>query len=102
LWCLHQAERAGHLGACAASEKSLPEDLGASLTNAAGKESYPLGSFTWIYDPASGLSAARSRALKEFWNWALSDGQEIAGRLGYAQLPPNIAEKAEQAVSSIQ
>ncbi len=92
----------GILAACAASEKSLSEDLGGSLTNAAGKESYPLASFTWIYIPASGLSDARSRALKEFWNWALGDGQEIAGRLGYAQLPPSIAAKAKQAISSVQ
>jgi phosphate transport system substrate-binding protein len=92
----------GILAACAASEKSLPEDLGAPLTNAPGKESYPLVSFTWIYMPVSGLSAARSRALKEFWDWALSDGQEIAGRLGYAQLPAGIAAKAKQAINSIQ
>jgi phosphate transport system substrate-binding protein len=92
----------GILAACGASEKSLPEDLGGSLTNAAGKESYPLASFTWIYTPASGLSAVRSRALKDFWNWALGDGQEIAGRLGYAQLPPSIAAKAKQAINSIQ
>jgi len=92
----------GILAACAASEKSLPADLGASLVNAAGKESYPLASFTWIYTPASGLSAVRSRALKDFWSWALGDGQEIAGRLGYAQLPPTIAEKAKQAINSIQ
>lgn len=92
----------GILAACAASEKSLPEDLGASLTNAPGKESYPLTSFTWIYVPGTGLTATRSRALKEFWDWALSDGQEIASRLGYAQLPTAIATKAKQAISSIQ
>jgi len=92
----------GILAACAAGEKSLPEDLGVSLVNAPGKESYPLASFTWIYVPASGLSAGRSRGLKDFWNWALSDGQEIASRLGYAQLPANIAAKAKEAISSIQ
>lgn len=92
----------GILAACAASEKSMPEDLGASLTNAPGRDSYPLASFTWIYVPLNGLSAGRSRALKEFWIWALSDGQEIAGGLGYAQLPPGIASKAKQAISSIQ
>ena len=92
----------GILAACAAGEKSLPEDLGVSLVNAPGKESYPLASFTWIYVPASGLSAGRSRGLKDFWNWALSDGQEIASPLGYAQLPANIAAKAKEAISSIQ
>ncbi len=90
------------LAACTASEKSMPEDLGASLANAAGKESYPLVSFTWIYVPASGLAPERSRALKDFWNWALADGQEIAGGLGYTQLPSSIGSKAHEAVNSIQ
>ena len=92
----------GILSACIAAEKSMPEDLGASLVNAAGKESYPLVSFTWIYVPVNGQTAARGAALKDFWNWALSDGQEIAGGLGYTMLPSSIASKARQVVSSIQ
>lgn len=97
-----KASTPGILAACAASKKSLPTDLGAALTNAPGKDSYPLASFTWIYIPASGLSAARIRALKDFWTWALTDGQEIAGRLGYAQLPAAIVDESKQAINSIQ
>jgi len=93
---------AGIVAACTANEKSMPEDFRVSLANAAGKESYPLVSFTWIYVPTSGLEPERSHALKDFWTWALGDGQEIAGRLGYAALPPSIASKAEHTVNSIQ
>lgn len=46
--------------ACAAIEKSMPQDLGASLTNSAGKDSYPLASFTWIYVPANIAEKARA------------------------------------------
>ncbi len=88
--------------ACTANEKSMPEDFRVSLADAAGKESYPLVSFTWIYVPTSGLDPERARALKDFWTWALSDGQEIASRLGYTVLPPTVASKAEQALNSIQ
>jgi phosphate transport system substrate-binding protein len=90
------------IAACAASEKSMPEDLGASLANAPGKESYPIASFTWIYAPVSGLPPARSRALKEFWSWALGEGQELAGSSGYTVLPESIAAKAREAVNPIQ
>jgi phosphate transport system substrate-binding protein len=93
---------AGILAACTAAEKSMPEDLGASLANAPGKESYPLVSFTWIYVPASGLVPARTQALKDFWSWALGDGQQIASGLGYTVLPPSIASKSQQALHSIQ
>jgi phosphate transport system substrate-binding protein len=90
------------VAACTAGEKSLSADLGASLVNSSGKESYPLVSFTWIYVPASGLAAARSRALKDFWGWALGDGQAIASGLGYTVLPPDIASKARAAVDAVQ
>jgi phosphate transport system substrate-binding protein len=74
----------------------MAADLGVSLTDAPGKESYPLAGFTWIYLPASGLPAARSRALKDFWTWALSDGQAIAGGLGYTELPNGVAARSAQ------
>jgi ABC-type phosphate transport system substrate-binding protein len=61
-----------------------------------------LTSFTWIYVPASGLVPERSRALKDFWSWALGDGQGLAGGLGYTVLPASIASKAQQALNSIQ
>ncbi|HZR56959.1 MAG TPA: phosphate ABC transporter substrate-binding protein PstS [Terriglobales bacterium] len=93
---------AGIVAACAASEKSMPEDMGPSLVNAPGKESYPLVSFTWIYVPSSGLAPARSRALRDFWSWALGSGQEIASGFGYTVLPSSVVLKAQQTVNSIQ
>lgn len=87
--------------ACAANEKNVLADFGASLTNAEGKESYPVVSFTRIYAAASGMEAARSQELKEFWNWALTDGQDTATRLGYTVLPPGIAAKARETINSI-
>ena len=92
---------AGILSACTESEKSPPDDLGGTLVNAAGRDSYPLASFTFIYLPATGLAPPRSRALKDFWTWALSDGQEIARTLGYAPLPASVAAKSAKAVNSI-
>ena len=91
---------AGIVAACEAIEKAMPEDLGASLVDAPGRESYPLASFTWIYVPANGLAPARSQALKDFWTWALGDGQAIAGEMGYTPLPSKIVIKAEEALTA--
>ena len=96
-----RATSTGILAACAANAKSLPDDFGASLTNAPGKESYPLTSFTWIYVPSTGLPLSRAEALKSFWNWTLSDGQEIATGLGYTALPSEVASKAREALNSV-
>jgi phosphate transport system substrate-binding protein len=96
-----RATPASIAAACAANEKNIQADFGVSLTNAEGKESYPVVSFTRIYVAASGMEPARSQALKEFWNWALTAGQETASSLGYTVLPAGIAAKARETLNSI-
>jgi phosphate transport system substrate-binding protein len=88
--------------ACAALQHSLPKDFRLDMTNAPGADSYPLTSFSWIYLPRSGDSPVRRKALKDFLNWSLDDGQRIAANIGYAPLPSNIAAKARAVVSTLQ
>lgn len=87
--------------ACAARLHSIPEDFRVDMTDAPGAESYPLTSFSWIYVPTSGDSARR-KALKEFLNWALEEGQRIAAQTGYAPLPDGVAARARTLVGSLQ
>jgi phosphate transport system substrate-binding protein len=83
--------------ACAGAENAT----GNSLTNAPGREAYPITSFTWIYAPSSGASSERRTALKQFLVWSLQEGQGIAKSLGYAALPSRIASKAQGEASSL-
>jgi phosphate transport system substrate-binding protein len=77
--------------ACESLETSGPDGFRFSMTNAGGKDSYPITSFTWIYMPTSGIPLARRQAVKQFLMWSLEDGQKIAPALGYAPLPDRIA-----------
>lgn len=88
--------------ACAARLHSIPEDFRVDMTDAPGADSYPLTSFSWIYVPRSGDSPDRRKALRDFLNWSLDDGQRIAAKIGYAPLPDSIAAKARAVVSSLQ
>lgn len=97
-----KATPASIIAACKALQASMPEDFRISLTDAPGKEAYPISSFTWIYVPTSGVSAERAAALKQFLGWALQDGQIIARGLGYAPLPGAVQSKAQLALDSIQ
>ena len=97
-----RATPASIAAACAASGKNLAADFSISLTNAEGKDSYPVVSFTRVFAIASGMEPLRSQALKEFWNWALTAGQETAARLGYTVLPAGIAAKSRETLNSIQ
>src|SRR5260370_39013125 len=71
----------------------MNNDFRVSLTNAPGKESYPISSFTWLYVPASAKDPGRGSAVASYLKWVYSSGQKIAQDRGYAILPPEVLEK---------
>ena len=80
----------------------MTNDFRASLTNAPGKESYPIVSFTWFYVPVHPQDSQRSHAVKEYLSWVYASGQEIAQAQSYAALPPWVLEKVRAKVASLQ
>jgi phosphate transport system substrate-binding protein len=79
--------------AASASGSKMSNDFRISLTNAPGKESYPISSFTWIYVPAVAKDPERGRAVASYLKWVYSSGQKIAQERGYANLPEDVLEK---------
>jgi phosphate transport system substrate-binding protein len=79
--------------AASASGGKLTNDFRVSLTNAPGKESYPISSFTWIYVPAVANDPERGRAVAAYMKWVYATGQKIARERGYAILPEDVLEK---------
>ena len=73
--------------------KDIPEDLRYSLTDAPGKDSYPICGTTWavVYTRQRG---DRGEQLTHFLFWALGDGQEQAGLLFYLRLPAPLGQRA--------
>jgi phosphate transport system substrate-binding protein len=97
-----RATPAGIAAACSAKESVIASDFGTSLADAPATDAYPVVGFNFAYVRSAGLSAERTRALKQFLGWALGDGQEMAPGLGYTPLPQNIATRAEAKLMSIQ
>ena len=87
--------------ACTALESSIPGDFRVDLTNAPGKDSYPIASFTWLYVPVSAAASTRARALKQFLNWSFGEGQSVAVSMGFAPLPGRTAARARAAVNAL-
>jgi len=85
-----------------AMESKMTGDFRASLTNAPGKESYPIVSFTWFYVPVHRQDLQRSHAVKEYLSWVYASGQEIAEAQGYVALPPSVLQKVRATVASLQ
>src|SRR6266436_4393717 len=87
--------------AAAASVKSMPADFRVSITNAPGKDAYPISSFTWLLIPEKSKEAAKGKILADFLNWMVDDGQKMTAELTYAPLPENVAVKVEEAIKEV-
>ena len=83
------------------SVNEMPDDLRQSITNAKGKESYPISSYTYLLIYEKQKDQYKGKTLKEFLNWALTQGESFASELGYAPLPKVVIEKALQKVNKI-
>ncbi len=71
------------------------------LQNAKGKGSYPISSYTYLLIYEKQKDANKGKTLKEFLQWALSDGEKFAKDLGYAPLPQIVVNKALDKVKKI-
>lgn len=87
--------------ACTAVEAPAWDKLAASLVDAPGADSYPVSSFTWLYVRPSARDQRRTSALVGLLNWAYADGQSIAVREGYSQLPKQLVVKVLAKVNAM-
>jgi phosphate transport system substrate-binding protein len=85
----------------AANVKSMPSDYRVSITNAPGKNAYPISSFTWLLIPAQPQDAAKAKVIKEFLNWMLDKGESETSSLYYAPLPPAVSQKVRATVAQL-
>jgi phosphate transport system substrate-binding protein len=86
----------------AAAAKAMPDDFRVSITDAPGKNAYPISSFTWLLIPQKFQDAGKRDAIKGFLTWMLNEGQNSVEALSYAKLPKEVVEKEKKAISNIQ
>lgn len=78
-----------------------------SLLDAPGADSYPIASFSYIllYKELSDNpridSMEKARALVDFVDWAITDGQQFAGELGYVPLPDSVVQHNQETLRSL-
>jgi phosphate transport system substrate-binding protein len=85
----------------AASAKSMPADFRVSITNAPGKEAYPISSFTWLLIPVQAKDPKKGKIIADFLDWMIADGQKMTSQLSYAPLPQSVVEKVKVAIKQI-
>jgi phosphate transport system substrate-binding protein len=76
-----------------------------SLLDAPGADSYPIASFSYLllYKELSTNidSMEKARALAQFINWAITDGQQFASPLHYVPLPESVVQHNQQTLRSL-
>jgi phosphate transport system substrate-binding protein len=96
-----KADLASVTAAAAGFAKTMPEDFRVSITNAPGKTSYPICSFTYLLVPTTIADANKRQIIKNFLNWMLRDGQNDTEALSYARLPKEVVAKELKQISEI-
>jgi phosphate transport system substrate-binding protein len=96
-----KASLAGVTAAAAGAVKAMPDDFRVSITNAPGKEAYPISSFTWLLIPQTIQDAAKRDIITGMLRWMLTDGQTMVESLDYAPLPKQVVEKELKLIPTI-
>ena len=97
-----EASLASVTAAATGAIKEMPDDFRVSITNAPGKDSYPVSSFTWLLIPSKIQDAGKKKAITDFLKWMMTDGQAMTAALDYAPLPKGVVTKELKAIAKVQ
>jgi len=79
---------------------TIPEDLRYSITNASGKESYPISGTTWAIVYVN-QPAEKAQLVTDFLHWVTHEGQKDAAALHYASLPTGLVARLDKKLNTM-
>lgn len=87
--------------AAKAALTNIPDDLRYSLTDAPGKESYPISGTVWAVLYVNQPSG-KGQAIVDFLRWVTHEGQEYTKNLDYARLPDELVRRSEKKLGQVE
>lgn len=88
-----QADLESMTAAAKGAAGATTSDFRVSITDAPGKDAYPLATFTWWLLPRDLGGGDKKTAFVELLQWALTSGQKQCSELAYAPLPGEVASR---------
>jgi phosphate transport system substrate-binding protein len=88
-------------GQAALASTTMPDDLVAWLPDPAGKDAYPIVTYTWLLCYKKYDDKKKLETLKDVLGYALTDGQKVSEQLGYIPLPANVVDKVKAALNNM-
>ena len=80
---------------------NIPDDFRFSMTNAPGKDAYPICGATWLLVYEQQKDPEKGKKLVEFLKWAVTKGEGMAKTLDYAPLPDNVQQRVWKRIDEI-
>src|SRR3989449_711107 len=80
---------------------NIPDDFRFSMTNAPGKDAYPIAGATWLLVYQQQKDPAKGKKLVEFLKWSMTKGEGMAKTLDYAPLPESVQQRALKRIDEI-
>ncbi|MCS6829258.1 MAG: phosphate ABC transporter substrate-binding protein PstS [Armatimonadota bacterium] len=81
--------------------EKLKQDIGSSVVNMPGENSYPITGFVYVLVDKQPKDAAKSAEMKKFFEWVLRDGQKMAVELDYVPLAEEVAQMSLQKLAEV-
>ena len=85
----------------AAAGVAIPADYKVSVTNASGKDAWPIASFTYLLVHRDAKDEVKGQEMVKFLWWAIHDGQATAAPLEYAPLPAPVVKMLEKTIQEL-
>ena len=81
----------------------LAQDLRTPIVDppASAKGAYPISGLTYVLIPRDDRSVGEQRAFRDFINYALSAGQDVAEELSYTKLPAPVQQKSQNSLAQL-
>jgi phosphate transport system substrate-binding protein len=94
---------AGTTAAIDAFKDELAKDPRTPIANppAGAPDAYPISTLTFLIIPKDGKDTQKRVALKQFIQYVVADGQQVAGALSYAPLPDAVKQQDAHALSQL-
>ncbi len=90
------------VAAAAASVKQLPADLAISITDAPGKQAYPISTYTWLLIPSKIQDSQKRQVVVGLLKWVITTGQNDVESLDYTRLPQTVVAAEQKQLGRIQ
>lgn len=95
---------AGATAAIEAFQPELAKDVRTPVVNppASAKDAYPISGLTFLLVPKQGKSPEREQAVKDFVQYIITGGQNVAEGLEYSKLPSGLADQDQKLLAELQ